>query len=441
LSAAVDTVSLTYRTWQGTFSAVFLFSLQPAIWGHSWYFLTPLILIAIMIAGLGYFSYVVCIRLLNGRKVFWAMSWMIVSILCLQFSRDPVEGYYWYNGGVFYTFFFGLLLIWCGVALDTTLRDRMSVKQLWLRGVLLSLLAVFLSGGNYPTALLLGIILAGWLGYCIWKRRDLLLMSIVSLMLFGAGFLISIIAPGNAIRGASLEPLSPPMAILSSLIGMPKRILGQFFRFPGILGIVLLVWLPFCIVALRESKFRFRFPLLLPIASYFAISAMFTPSYYAMGYSGPYRLWNIVIFLFYILLLANVYYFAGWWKVRFMDSYEKTLNGLLRVRKVAPIYLMVVVSASVLLCGVGPDFGLEQERAASVRAFVELNDGTARKYAEEFDTQAQNIMNDETGSIWIIPITEPENILPNGNLANYLKISEEPDRWYGKELILAQTGD
>jgi len=394
-----------------------------------------------MLAALGYFSYIVCIRLVTGGKAFWVMSWMVAALLCLQFPRDPIEGYYWYNGGVFYTFFFGLLLVWFGLALDTTLRNRLSAKQRWFRGILLSLLAVIISGGNYPAALLLCIALAGWIGYCVWKRRDLLPISIVSFLLFGIGFLISIIAPGNAIRGASLDPLSPPMAIFSSLIGMPKRILGQFFRFPGLLGIVLLVWLPFCVVALRESRLRFRFPLLLAVVSYLAISAMFTPSYYAMGYSGPYRLWNIVIFLFYILLLANVYYLVGWWKVRFAVSYEKTLNWLLRFRKAAPIYLLVVVCASVLLCGVGPDIGLEQECAASVRALVELSDGTARNYAEEFDAQAQNIMNDETGSIRIFPITEPENILPNGNLMYYMKISEEPDRWYGKELILAQTAD
>lgn len=441
LSAAADTVSLTYRTWQGTFSAVFLFSLQPAIWGHSWYFLTPLILITAMLAGLGYFSYIICVRLLNGGKAFWVISWMISALLCLQFPRDPVEGYFWYNGGIFYTFFFGLLLIWIGLALDTTLRNPLRASQRWLRGGLLCLLAVILSGGNYPSALLLGIILTGWVVYCVWKRRDLLPISIVSFLMFGAGFLISIIAPGNAIRGASLEPLSAPMAIISSLIGMPKRILGQFFRFPGLLSIVLLVWLPVCIVVLRESKLRFRLPLLLPVASYLVISAMFTPSYYAMGYSGAYRLWNIAIFLFYILLMANVYYLVGWWKVRFTASYEKTLNWLLRFRKVAPVYLLVMVSASVLLCGVGPDFGLEQERAASVRAMEELQDGTARMYAEAFDAQAQNIVNDPVDSIEIFPITEPENILPNGNLANYLTISEEPDNWYGKELILAQTED
>jgi hypothetical protein len=98
LSAAVGTVLNIYDTWQGTYSAVFLFSLQPGIWGHTWYPLTPVILITTLMAGLGYFLFVVCKRLLGGSKSMWLISWMIAVMLCVQFPRDASEAFFGITG-------------------------------------------------------------------------------------------------------------------------------------------------------------------------------------------------------------------------------------------------------------------------------------------------------------------------------------------------------
>ena len=48
LEAVVDTVSTTYNKWQGTFSAIVLFSLQPGGFSSSSYYLTTFIMIGFL---------------------------------------------------------------------------------------------------------------------------------------------------------------------------------------------------------------------------------------------------------------------------------------------------------------------------------------------------------------------------------------------------------
>ena len=124
LRAAGQTVSETYQTWQGTYSAVFLFSLQPAIWGQGWYAITPWILIGALVLGLGCFTFAILVVALQQDRRVWLLVWMLTSILCVQFPRDPSEGFFWYNGGMFYTFFFGLLLIWLALIIDLATRQH-----------------------------------------------------------------------------------------------------------------------------------------------------------------------------------------------------------------------------------------------------------------------------------------------------------------------------
>ena len=116
------------------------------------------------------------------------------------------------------------------------------------------------------------------------------------------------------------------------------------------------------------------------------------------------------------------------------------LNWLLRARRLAPVYLAVVVCASVLLSGVGPALGLERESATSVRAALALMDGTTRRYAEAFDAQAQAVLDAQTDPVEVTAILEPDYLLPEGDLTLYIGVSEEPSLWYGKHLVIAAQG-
>jgi len=436
LCAAGQTVTDTYQTWQGTFSAVFLFSLQPAIWGQGWYAVTPWILIGTLVFGLGCFTFAVLVVALRQDRRVWLLGWMLASILCVQFPRDPSEGFFWYNGGMFYTFFFGLLLIWLALIIDLANREQPKRAGTLLRSIALVLLSGIVAGGNYPTALLLGVLLVGYLLWSIRNRRAILPALIFSLAVFCAGFALNVLAPGNGVRQALLEQQTPIRAVLSAIAGTPVRLLGQLLRHPGILAILLLVWAPFSVVLMQRVERRFRFPLLIPVASFLLLAAMYTPSYYAMGNAGSYRLWNIVMFAFYLLLMLNIFYLTGWWKRRFPAGYEKTLAFLLRWKRLAPVYLLLTVCLSLALSGVGPSIGIERESPTSVRAFEALQNGSAKAYAEAFDRQATAIEQSLGGEVLVQPIPEPDSLLPDGDLTRYIPMSYEPSRWFDRELKL-----
>ena len=197
LRAAGQTVSETYQTWQGTYSAVFLFSLQPAIWGQGWYALTSWILIGTLVFGLGCFTFAVLVVALRQDRRVWLLVWMLASILCVQFPRDPSEGFFWYNGGMFYTFFFGLLLIWLALIIDLANREQPKRAGTLLRSIALILLSGIVAGGNYPTALLLGVLLVGYLLWSIRNRKAILPALILSLVVYFAGFALNVLAPGK----------------------------------------------------------------------------------------------------------------------------------------------------------------------------------------------------------------------------------------------------
>lgn len=49
IAAALKQIKFSYYAWQGTYSAIFLFSLHPAIFGEAFYCLTaPILLISLM---------------------------------------------------------------------------------------------------------------------------------------------------------------------------------------------------------------------------------------------------------------------------------------------------------------------------------------------------------------------------------------------------------
>ena len=439
LRATGQTVSDTYQTWQGTYSAVFLFSLQPAIWGQGWYAVTPWILIGALVLGLGCFTFAVFVVALRQDRCVWLLVWMLASILCVQFPRDPSEGFFWYNGGMFYTFFFGLLLIWLALIIDLANRQHPTRTGTWLRGTALVLLSGIIAGGNYPTALLLGVFL---IAYILWSSRNhkaIMPALIIALVVYGVGFAFSILAPGNSVRQALLEQQTPIRAVLSAITGTPVRLLGQLLRHPGVLAILLLVWTPLCVVLMQRVERRFRLPLLIPVASFLTLAAMFTPSYYAMGNAGSYRLWNIVMFAFYLLLMLNIFYLIGWWKRRFPAGYGKTLAFLQRWKRLAPAYLLLTFCLSLALSGVGPSLGIERESPTSVRALNALQDGSAKAYAEAFDRQAEAIEQTADGVVSVSPIPDPCTLLPDGDLTRYIPMSYEPSRWFDHDLKMERT--
>ena len=110
IKAAGDQVVKSYNDWQGTWSAIFLFALHPGIWGEEYYFLSTFILIFTMIGATFMFTETVLGRILKMPRQRRIIFTIIILFGQIQFVPAPVQSFYWWNGSVYYTFFYSLSL-------------------------------------------------------------------------------------------------------------------------------------------------------------------------------------------------------------------------------------------------------------------------------------------------------------------------------------------
>ena len=314
VGAALKQVGAVYFGWQGTFSAVFLMSLQPGVFGVGWYALTTVVILCSLLPGL----FALCLALFSGvfrlPRALSACVAAVAALLCVHLMPSPAQGIYWFNGGIYYSFFHGLMLLSFALALQLLQKGGA-----W-RSVLLCLLAVLLGGSNYVTALHSAILAASVILLLLIKKdgrwRRLLLPALCLL----AAFAVSMAAPGNAVRQASSEHVpNAVQAVLASFRGCAAFCLARFTLpvLGALLFLGLLLW-----PALRRSDFSFRFPAAVSGFSFCLLSAMFTPGLYALGDAGDLRLINIIFYAYILLLILNLCCWLGWLSHRLKSPAE-----------------------------------------------------------------------------------------------------------------------
>ena len=415
-AAWIETVE-TWYGWQGTFSAIFVMSMQPALFSESLYVLTPVILLASLLIGV----FTLCLTLFG--EVFHAdrrvagIAAAAICILCTQIPPSPVQAFYWFNGGVYYVFFHGMAMAAAALAI------RLIRRGGWGRGLLLCLLCVLIGGGNYVTALCCAILGVGGLALlCLLKTpgRSRLVLPVLILL---AAFAFSIAAPGNANRQATVFGGAGVIrsVLLSFRCGLRYPL--QWLSFP-LLG-TLAFLLPFLYRAAAEAGFSFRYPGLVSAFSYCFLSAMFCPPIYAMGNTGDLRLINIIFFTHVLLVVLNLFYWLGWAAKR----------GLLRARPGPGLAAALLVSAALAL-----SYGawiLTGHSVTSLGAVGLMRSGEAQAFRACADRRLEVLEDDSIRD----PALEPFPSQPY--LLYFEDISEDPENWinicmsiyYGKDSL------
>ncbi len=192
--AAWQTIEHYYRGWQGTWFSVFLFSFQPEVFSPDAYWIVPILMIGLTIAGVSIAGYYFLIRKAGfSRMGFLALDFLVLFIL-IQFVPSTKSAIFWYNGTAHYVipFFLALVAITVsGLYMDTGKKRYLAVSLLCM---------ICLGGASYLAALLAPIVIIFlWILYGRKNRRSLwLLLPIIAEM---AGLVISLLAPGNKVRG------------------------------------------------------------------------------------------------------------------------------------------------------------------------------------------------------------------------------------------------
>ena len=373
LKGACAAVSEAYMDWQGTFSSIFLMSLQPGIWGERFYAVVPFFMSGLLTFSTLFFL----MYLLRGTDGSCRVIFSVAVLwLTVQEIRCKPAAFYWYNGAVHY------IVPWCFVLIlaGLILKNLQTEKAGKLRFVFSLLLAFMIGGGNLVTALLAFVCLGGAvLVLLILKRRTRLWCVAVPFAFQTLAFGINILAPGNWLRqGLSGEPSNPVMSILRSFY------YGFFYIGEWTDETVLLISLLLMPVMLRMARqLRFRFPLpgLIAGISFCLFSSMFTPSDFAVHTVNIGRVQNIVFAMYVLLFMLNLFYVVGWY-VKNVQEREKvpegTCSSCLNNREGIWFYgVLAVFVFSFALTAVA-----EPQRFTSVLAAKELSDGTAEEFGK-----------------------------------------------------------
>lgn len=396
IKALVENIKYTYYNWQGTFTSVFLFSLQPGIFGEEFYFLTPFILLAIIIAPI--YIAVSSIRGLSawGKLVIGS----VISVLAVQYMPSIADGIYWWNGAAHYLVLWSLLVLVVVCQIDLS-RHTATEKTFALRAVVASAGAFLIGGGNYSAALISAVILVAIAGYNMLqkKHRSVLLVNCAAVFLNLAGLLISCIAPGNAIRQAGFGKMSAITAILKSFSDAAKAVI-TFSDLKMLCA--LLISIPVFLASAKSMKYSFRYPLVVVAGAFCVFAAMYTPPLYAMGISDVPRMNNIFYMGYLGWAFISAFYIAGWVSRRV----EINLCGTRILSAVGAI-------GTLAFCII---FAVQITSSNAYLAYSDLSSGAAETYLQERAARTKAYENKDLTKRFV-PITEyPECFITANHL-------------------------
>ena len=378
LRAAGEKVAERYANWQGTYSAIFLMALQPAVFGNGFYALVPFLTLGMLAAGTCFFCLSLFTKLLGASRwqaLVLALVWLGIDT---QLLPSAVQGFYWYNGAIFYTFFFGVQLFYFGLVARYLAMGHASRRRsaAFLTG--LCALGLFLGGGNLVTAF--GTLLVLVCVLCllaIMKSRQwrALLLPLAFLL---AGFLVSVCAPGNSVRQQSMgDPLPAPLAVLRAV----QEAVLQFDKnltLPILLALVFL--LPVLWNAAANAHLSFRWPLLFFVFTFGLYAAQFCPTWYALKQAGPARLLDIIFYSAFFWMAVNLFYFLGWLQRRLWAENGAVPQGRYTIGFVAVTAALLAVSCFALR---------DTLNFTSIQALNALRTGQAQQYHAEFEARVE----------------------------------------------------
>lgn len=457
-SVIVKQVVRYWHTYQGTWSSVFLFSLQPGIWGERFYSITPFLAMLCIIGGTGILLYELMVKKGGILRNGFIATWMIACLFMIQYMPTIRGGMFWYTSVAHYTIPYGVTC----ASLVSVLRFMECggrIRYAWI------LLAYFyLGGGGYPaivislfaTVVVIALFLLpdGLLKLretkdAVARKRAWLIMIPFLINLIGFG--VSAVAPGNKARGGEDFGFGMGRAFGTILMALKEGVAGSLGNFIRVRPLFLLI--PFVVLITLELVDEtdennikwYRHPVLAVAFSYLMISAVYTPQIYA-GVEVSGGVPDTIFFVLVVMVAWCSSYLAGWWKttvfrkrlesghdtaeefrLRFYKRLQRIRNGFL------VFVVLFVVGAWRFLIGNTADYMcVEFIRSGGLRDFrAQMQE---RLEILEDDSVMDVVlpqMNDYQGPFMHMPVTDNPGAYTNSVVKDY----------YGKNSVIAIPRD
>lgn len=431
----------TYEEWQGNFSAIFLMRLQPGIYGEEYYVIAPIILITTFVLAMLSFFYYGLRKWFNASKTASVTASLCITFCALHFTYVPSDSFYWYNGAIYYTFFYALMLFLFSIV-TVLLKSKSNVSK--IVALILGLpLSFIIGGGNYATALVTAVLLVVIVVWHIVIKDKKIIPVMLLTMAMLVGFAISILAPGNAIRQEYAGEGPGVIKALLYSFAYGGYNIASSTTFP--VAVLWLALLPVFYKIAASSKLKFRYPLLMLLFTFGIFCCQGTPVFYAQGLRMPYRMMNIIYFSYYIFMTWNLIYTLGWLHRKFGET--KILKGFAGIydntacrNKIAIAIVIAFCIGCIGLCNVtekedgGADFS---NLPAGAGAVYSLITGEAVTYDKELSDRAEYLSNTTETAVVVPELSVMPEVIFHSD------ITKDPTHWknqhlelyYGKQFI------
>ncbi len=405
VKAAIQNTAGIRNTWEGTYATSFISALQPAVFGEGLYWLTTFVLLTFFLFALWFFLRQALVKALHAdRATFW-MAFSAVSFVMIQFVPDVSEAFFWFNGGVAYTMLWSFMLLRIGVWLCFDRAGRPGARAA-LYALLLAL-TVVVGGGKYSTLLFACLADGLLVAFSFHRKRPGRWAELSLLALLLGCFAFSALAPGNAVRAATLSGgMSAPKAIAQAFY-FGLALMGNWFSLPLLVVWALVSWQ--LGEALRGSPLRFHHPIWTTVLCVCLFCAQLAPTLVTGNYLGDGRTVNTYYYTFVLMSCALAVYWTGW-LMRRMDGAPRfpAIGTAKRDGLRIGAFALAIVLLTVGCVSYRPE-GRESwgpQNMAGGSALRSLLSGEAARYDQAMD-ERDAVMNDPLAPVAVVtPVRE-----------------------------------
>lgn len=410
LKASFQKVYDTYFDWQGTYAAIFIFSIQPAAFSENLYFITTIVMLAALIASTGFFILTV-FKTLKFNRTSGIIISCIILLLSIHFVVDKCQAFYWWNGCSYYTVFYAFSL-----TLFSLLIRLYSAKKLCSRilcFIFSLLLSILIGGGNYSTALFSTVIFVFAIAMLLAHKKSVPVYFYIILAVLLAGFIISMAAPGNNVRATHCEGNSPVKAIILSIMHSIMYII----KWTGFAQIAcFLIIAGFAFILTKKINYSFNYPFLVFVVTALIYATQFTPALYALGFDGPARMMNVYYYSYYLFVLINIFYFCGW-----VNKRKFITVSVSRIKKSYYAFgLLFILGLFAVGC-----LHYRLDVLTFGDTTLALLNGTPQAYSAEY---MENVYKIESGNTEIVEMKTVPDFFAT------LEIDEDPNFWSNRQM-------
>lgn len=296
---------LIWQNWDGCFLSMFIGCLPPVVFHEEYYKYTFVVIAGMLVLGAVALLFVLLVRMFRFPVSHWVLITIAMLIMFFNFMPSVKDAYYWWVGGINYTFMTGILLLSQALLLEYVVS---SSKMCLVFGSFFAFcvgIGNLLSGLVNPVILVLELIVL----ILVYKKEKLLFITPVVCGI--AGLLCNVLAPGNLIRGGEELFGNPILLSIWNTVLSSAGFLPEFYRKPMFWFFLFILVLVIDGIAKGKTPYKFPYPALFVVIAFGVYCAVFTPVVYA-GSAFYGRCKNVSFYIFMFMLLLDAVYIVGW---------------------------------------------------------------------------------------------------------------------------------